>query len=210
MVSAFDPGDPDRRRERVSRDILTRAERIAGSLDDESRRAQRLQVLRAETLGPAGRMEGITEADETEDAGLVRHHARDAPAERFAPDREPARPAESRDRREPALAQDGLPVGRSSGAAGPARAHVGGLETGHAGAARRNTPGHGREKWRAHRRPGAMGQDERQRSVWRAIEEEFRRIHASRPIIVRPDSGPGPRPVSARALSVLVFPDLRF
>src|SRR2546430_4454622 len=75
MVAAGEPGDLDRRRELVPRDVGGSPERIALPLDDQRPRLQPREVLCPELLRLSGRMERIAEADQGADAQLVRDEA---------------------------------------------------------------------------------------------------------------------------------------
>src|SRR5262249_15592633 len=131
--------------------------------------------------GLAGRMEGIAQADEPARAGLVRHHARDAPSERLASDRDTLSASESSDRREPALLENRLPVR----GAPPSLPHVRALDTGHSKPAGRHAARDRREKGRAHRRARSVRERERQGRIGRPVEEELRGLHFPPRIIVR-------------------------
>src|SRR5258708_5520345 len=58
VVAVLDPGDADRRREPIAGHVLAASEDVPRALDDERRGSQVLQVLRAEPIGLARRMEG--------------------------------------------------------------------------------------------------------------------------------------------------------
>src|SRR3546814_10218125 len=81
----------DRRGEFVAGNLLGVAQGVAGALADQAGRAQRRQVIGAQSLGLAGGMEGIAEAGEADDArpafpGLVGDQAGHASAHRLAAD----------------------------------------------------------------------------------------------------------------------------
>src|SRR3546814_17427817 len=81
----------DRRGEFVAGNLLGVAQGVAGALADQAGRAQRRQVIGAQSLGLAGGMEGIAEAGEADDArpafpGLVGDQAGHASATRLAAD----------------------------------------------------------------------------------------------------------------------------
>src|SRR5438552_1937518 len=126
MVAAGQPGDLDRRRELVARDVGGSPERIALALDDECRRFQPCQVLGPELFRLPGRMERIAEADEGADAQLVRDHAGHPSAEGLAADGDGRAAAELRDDVAPRLQQDRLAIGNAA-----PRGHVRELEADH-------------------------------------------------------------------------------
>src|SRR5262249_55148626 len=74
VIAVGKENDSDRRRQLVALDLRRRAEGVARPLDDEGRRAELSQMRRPQALRGVGRMEWIAEADETADAGVVRHH----------------------------------------------------------------------------------------------------------------------------------------
>src|SRR5579875_486525 len=106
MIAVLDPDDPDAARERVMRNFVGTPERIPRALDYQCGRAQMLQVRDAGARRIARRMERIAEAYQTRHAGLVRDHARDASAERFAADHELLRIADACDRAAPRVDQN--------------------------------------------------------------------------------------------------------
>src|SRR5262249_15639841 len=89
VISSIDRVNPDRRRKVEALDLLAVPERIAGALEDEGARLQRLQVRRPEARSVAGWMEGVTKTDQPARADLVGDHARDSPAKRLAADDDP-------------------------------------------------------------------------------------------------------------------------
>src|SRR6185295_20325205 len=101
-----------------------RAEGIAGALDDQRPRLERLQVRGAELVELAGWMERIAEADESADAHLVRHQARHPAAERFAADREARGATEVSDRLAPGIQEDRRAVRHAAASPFPAPMHV--------------------------------------------------------------------------------------
>src|SRR5438045_7756063 len=127
MVAAGEPGDLDRRRELVPRDVGGSPERIALALDDQRRRLQPREVFGPELLRLPGRMERIAEADEGADVQLVRDEAGHPPAEGLAADGDGRAAAELRDDVAPCLQQHRLPIGDAA-----PRGHVRELEADHA------------------------------------------------------------------------------
>src|SRR3546814_7356427 len=68
VVTVGRPVQADRRGEFVAGNLLGVAQGVAGALADQAGRAQRRQVIGAQSLGLAGGMEGIAEAGEADDA----------------------------------------------------------------------------------------------------------------------------------------------
>src|SRR5512135_742450 len=112
MIAVRDPNDANRAREAISGYLLGAAERVARSLQDQRGSREIREVRRPEPVGLSGRVEGITETEQSSDARRVGDEARDPPAQRLAADDE-ARRAELVNRLEPRCPEHGLPVGRS-------------------------------------------------------------------------------------------------
>ena len=164
-------------RERVARDLLARAERVARALADQRRRRERGEVRGAQLLGPARRMERIAEAEQPGDpAGgvqLVRDHAGDPPAHRLAADDQRPRRAELRRRRRDTRASASRRAAAACGTPRPPARHVAELEARHAQPRRRQRPrrrGHRGASPSARRRRAPAAPSPR--AVLGAVEEE--------------------------------------
>src|ERR1051326_7021736 len=153
-VVAGDPGDLDRRRERVAGDVGARPERIALALDDERWRPQRAEVRRPQLLRLSRRMERVAEADEGADTQLVRDHAGHPPAERFAADGDGLAAAVLRDDVAPRLQQHRLAIGHAA-----PRGHGRELEGDDADAAPLQSARDGSHERRIHAGAGAVSEE---------------------------------------------------
>jgi hypothetical protein len=167
----------DGRGQVVARHLAGVAQGVARALADQAGGLQGRQVLGAQAFGLAGRVEGIAEAGEAPDAGLVGDQAGDSPAHGFAADHQAFRP-QGGDDLPPGLQQHRQAVRRRPlrGMAPPR--HVGELEAHHTPAARSQPAGEEIHEGAVHRRAGTVGEGEGERCRARAgrrVDQEFRR-----------------------------------
>ena len=198
-LHVLDPHHADRRGEPVARDVPGRPEGIARALHDQRRRADPLELRRAQPLGLLRRVEGVAEADEAARLHLVGEQARHAPAEGLASDHEARGAAELAEGVAPRGEQHGRAVERAAPALLATLRHVGELEARHADAARGELARHRREEGRVHRGAGSVGEHQRRAGVRRTVEEHGTWVAELRAACA-PYSGPARLPMRRRGV----------
>ena len=178
MITAGHPLQLNRRGEGIRLHLAAFAEAVALALNHQSGGRDRLQMRRAQLLGLPRRMEGIAKADATAHVGalrqLIRQQAGDAPAHRFATDQQ----RRSAGRRQRLLAECLLEPGqtirrRATPGETPFR-HVREFKAQHLPTALGQFAGDRCHEGAVHRCAGAVGQQQPQRCVVRAIHQHWR------------------------------------
>src|SRR2546428_5431913 len=119
MIAPGDPLNADRRRHRVAAHLLLGAERIAASLEDQARRAERLQMRGAHLRWLTGRVERVTETENAARSDLVGDHRGHPSSERFPAKNQTTPATQLGDDFPPAVEKHGLPIGCSTSLAAP-------------------------------------------------------------------------------------------
>jgi hypothetical protein len=170
------PGDPlhaDRLRESVRAYLLLGAERIAASLDDQERRAERFQMCGAQLRWLAGRVEGVTETENAARSDLVGDHRGHPPSERFPAEDETTPATQFGDDIAPAIEKHRLPIGCPTSLTATACGHVRELEPDDANLRRREPARDAIHHRTVHRSARTVGKDQRVARIRRAIDEEI-------------------------------------
>jgi hypothetical protein len=127
-------------------------------------------MAHARALGLARGMEWVAKTYQAAHAGFVGNHTRDSPTEGFAADHKPVRAAEFFDRIAPGLNQRRFAIGRTARTGFSPPPHVWKLKSRGPDAGFRDSRGDGFHERGIHRTSRTVGENERNRSPFRAIE----------------------------------------
>lgn len=121
----------------------------------------------------AGRVEGITEAENAARSHLVGDHRGHPPPERFPAEDQATSATQLGDDGAPAIEKHRLPIGRSPSLSASARGHVGKLESHHTNLGVGEPARHTIHERSVHRTACTVGEDQRVVRIRRAIDEEI-------------------------------------